>query len=302
LESNLRKDDFPTNPFEDIPPVSFNKLNKKEVTEDFVAENFRLLGWTIYKPFTDTGIDRILVKSVCPDNHTKLNENIEGGKCNKCGKDPIEIFRFIQIKTRGLRENVFGFTLKTKDIRIDPRHFYILYSDRTTNEKQDFLIISIEELLKFFHNSDINPFQSKAFRTGNNKLNSLKYDLASDKWMWGRDSWEQFRNWKGLEKMQDPDMDNKLRVHISCTRELANKLQIVFSAGNSYSQDLETKVNSELSTKLKKFANKSVILDLRNRVDQYLKKKCDDDTFRSHEKYFENVKLSEALGEDDTYE
>ena len=36
---------FPLNPFPDVEPVDFNKLNKKRVTEDFVGENFKLMGW-----------------------------------------------------------------------------------------------------------------------------------------------------------------------------------------------------------------------------------------------------------------
>ena len=35
-------------------------------------------------------------------------------------------------------------------MRIDPRHTFLLYSDKTTKEKQDFLIIGIKDLFLFF--------------------------------------------------------------------------------------------------------------------------------------------------------
>ena len=127
--------DFPINPFEDIKPADFNKLKKKHVTEDFVEENFKRLNWETLNPFNDTGIDRIIIKTVCPNGHTKIDENIKNKTCNVCGSHGIEILRFVQVKTRELKKDIFGFTLKSKDIRIDPRHVYLLYSDNTTDEK-----------------------------------------------------------------------------------------------------------------------------------------------------------------------
>jgi len=47
---------FPINTFQDVSPSDFNKLNKKKVTEDFVSENLKTMGWDVYDPFTDTGI------------------------------------------------------------------------------------------------------------------------------------------------------------------------------------------------------------------------------------------------------
>ena len=205
---------FPKNPFDDVNPSDFNKLNKKEVTEDFVGENFRVLGWDVYKPLTDTGIDRIIVKFVCPDGHTALDQELKNKKCSECGKSPIEITRFIQVKTRKLVNNVFGFTLKPKDIRIDPRHIYLLYSDNTTDDKQDFLIVSVKELLSFFKSNKINPFSNKSFRRGNNKLNSLKYDPGSNTWAWNGVSWEGFRNINGLKLLQNPWVDLNIRQEI----------------------------------------------------------------------------------------
>ena len=81
---------FPKNPFEDVKPSEFNKLNKKHVTEDFVEENLKLLEWEVYKPFNDTGIDRIITKQVCPNGHTKVNKNLER-KCPDCNKDSVQI-------------------------------------------------------------------------------------------------------------------------------------------------------------------------------------------------------------------
>ena len=59
---------FPINPFIDVDPRAFHSRNKKHVTEDFVSENFRNIGWDISRPFNDTGIDLIISKFVCKKN------------------------------------------------------------------------------------------------------------------------------------------------------------------------------------------------------------------------------------------
>lgn len=217
---------FPTNPFEDIRPSEFNKLNKKHVTEDFVSENLKNLGWDVYSPFNDTGIDRIIIKSVCPEGRTEVDGNLKNLKCPICHKESIEIKRFVQVKTRQLKNNIFGFTLKSKDIRIDPRHIYFLYSDNTTAEKQDFLIISVKEYLKFFIDNNMNPFAPTSFRKGNNKLNSLKYIPNTDKWSWGRHSWEVYKNIEGMNKIQNPQIDLNLDTEIEETRQLIARVKI----------------------------------------------------------------------------
>ncbi len=289
---------FPKNPFEDVKPSDFNKLNKKEVTEDFVGENFRSLGWDVYKPFTDTGIDRIIVKTVCSDGHTPLDENLKYKKnCSQCEAEPIEIYRFIQVKTRSLKDGIFGFTLKPKDIRVDPRHVFLLYSDKTTENQQDFLIVPIKKLLEFFKNANINPFSSKSFRTGNNKLNSLKYDPMSNKWTWNGMDWEDFRNINGLKILQNPDIDLNLKNEIISTRNLANELQYSFSGGRSYSKITENLVNNVLNEKRNSSGNKSKILETRKKVDNFIENHCNEDTKKSSRKYFENIKLADTIGD-----
>ena len=58
---------FPSNLYEDVEPSEFNKDNKKHASEYFVGENFKRLGWDVFEPFTDTGIDRIIEKKICID-------------------------------------------------------------------------------------------------------------------------------------------------------------------------------------------------------------------------------------------
>lgn len=96
IKSNLFN--FPINPFPDVFPSDFNKLNKKKVTEDFVSENLKAIGWNVYDPFTDTGIDRIISKKVCPNGHTPVNK-YEGSTCEVCKVKSIDIVRFVQVKT-----------------------------------------------------------------------------------------------------------------------------------------------------------------------------------------------------------
>lgn len=295
--------EFPSNPFEDIKPSEFNKLNKKHVTEDFVEENLKKQGWDVFRPFNDTGIDRIITKIICPKGHTKIHENLRDKSCPICKVKGIEITRFIQVKTRQLKKNIFGFTLKSKDIRIDPRHVYLLYSDNSSKDKQDFLIISVKEYLSFFDKNKINPFSSMSFRKGNNKLNSLKYHPDKDLWSWNGKSWEEFRNLKGLSKIQSADIDLNLPEEIIKTRDLANRLQRVFSKGRSYSEHAENTINKILKINLIKYSNKKDILNLREKVELYLEKNCDEETLSSMRKYFEFIKTIETIGgEEDSEE
>lgn len=290
---------FPTNPFEDIKPSDFNKLNKKHVTEDFVEENLKNLNWDVFAPFNDTGIDRIIVKTVCPNGHTSLYENLRGKLCSECHEKGIEITRFIQVKTRRLVDNTFGFTLKSKDIRIDPRHVYLLYSDNTTNSKQDFLVILIKDLLSFFIQKNVNPFSSTSFRKGNNKVNDLKYKSQQDKWFWQKYEWESFRNLDGIKKIQDPKIDLNLRNDIMNTRLLADRLQRKFSTrGKTYSRGMIDIINSELYKKLDLYSDKANIVGLRSKVKKYLICKCSDDVWQSSMKYLDDVKIQEATGVD----
>ena len=103
---------FPINPFIDVDPKVFHSRNKKHVTEDFVAENFKSINWNIFRPFNDTGIDLIISKMVCSKDvtHTQYND-LNLNECEKCRSETKIIYRFIQIKTRELVKNILGYTL-----------------------------------------------------------------------------------------------------------------------------------------------------------------------------------------------
>jgi hypothetical protein len=288
-----KKIKFPTNPFPDVKPSDFNKLNKKRVTEDFVSENFELMGWRVFEPFTDTGIDRIITKKVCPSGHTPLDV-FENSLCRNCGTPTIDITRFLQIKTRSLKNGIFGFTIRPKDIRIDPRHVYVFYCDTT----QDFFIVPIFEYLKFFKDVNSNPFSATAFRRENQKLNSLTYDQSKDSWWWGEHSWEKFRNINGLAILQNPDIDLNLDEWIKKTRKLSNELLLTFNAGRSYPQEIESLINDALKTRVKIFEDKSSAMEQKEKVLNYLRTTIKDNTiFESIMKYWETIKNLEIRGE-----
>jgi hypothetical protein len=284
---------FPTNPFPDVNPCDFNKLNKKRVTEDFVSENFELMGWRVFEPFTDTGIDRIITKEVCPSGHTPLDA-FENRICSKCGKPAIDVTRFLQIKTRSLKNSIFGFTIRPKDIRVDPRHVYVLYCDTT----QDFFIVPIFDYLKFFKDINSNPFSATSFRRENQKLNSLAHDQSTGSWRWGEHSWESFRNINGLTILQNPNIDLNLNDWIKKTRELSNQLLMTFNSGRTYPSQIESLVNDALNTRVQLFADKRRAMDQKEKVLNYLRNTIKDYTlFESIMKYWETIKNLEIRGE-----
>jgi len=221
---------FPTNPYEDVLPSEFNKSNKKYASEFFIAENFKRYGWFVYEPFTDTGIDRIIQKKVCPDGHTEYNDDTRQKKqCSKCSKDLMKITRFVQIKTRELKDHdgwkkdkykYFGFTLSSADFKTDPRYVFLLYSDNTTKEDQDVLIIPISDFFDFFtkHKSlGQSFFSTTSFRQGNGKINDLNYNLSTKSWVYhpttkSEINLDDFVNESGLKKISDLRLDNEFQT------------------------------------------------------------------------------------------
>jgi len=236
---------FPIQVFEDIKKEDFKKHNKKNESEAYVVENFKELGWRIYRPFNDTGIDFIASKLVCPNGHTQWNEKINDNNiCPKCNTSPMEIWRFIQVKTREIKEDdsegmYFGYTLKSKDFRTDPRHVFLLYSDFTN----DFIIIPIYEYMKiFYRNKDMGKshFAVPSFRKGNNKLNSLKYINNSWKWVSRKSKvdFDNFLNEKGMALISSPSIDKNLDKLTDLISRLRIKLFYQYSDGRK-SKDIQ---------------------------------------------------------------
>lgn len=258
-------ENFPHNVFEDINMSNFEKHNKKNVTEDFVSENFIDIGWNVYRPFNDSGIDLVVSKKTCKKGHSKINENPKNNYCDQCRETLIQIIRFIQVKTRRVEENkknVFGYTLKSKDFRTDPRHTFLFYSDFTN----DFLIIPIYEYMKIFydHKETIGKshFGNPAFRVGNNKLNSLK--LVDGKWLWGKKniSFERFRNLEGLKLISDCKWDININHYIDEITKMRFDLFYNFSKGQGFLdvgtiEDANIAMKNISSSEITKMRNKN---------------------------------------------
>ena len=247
---------FPINVFEDIKGESFLKHNKKHVTEDFVTENMKEIGWSVYRPLNDTGIDLIATKNVCPVCYKEFYFGVESGKCGKCASELIQIKRFIQVKAReikGADDRVFGYTLKSKDFRTDPRHVFLLYSDYS----KDFLFINTFEYLKFFsEHKEIGQshFSNPSFRKGNNKLNSLRRD-SENNWKWGEISFNHFLNENGLIAISNPDYDLNLPLYVSEIARLKSALFYNFKKGReknlaSISKEKEQQLNDFIRYKV----------------------------------------------------
>ena len=221
---------FPIDPFEDAPGQLFTKDNKKEVSEDFVAENFKALGWEVSLPIRDTGIDLIISKYVCPDGHTKLDGR-PFDVCDECTLPLMLITRFIQVKTRATdKENLFGYTLKTKDFPTDPRHVFLFYSDQTTQ----FLIFPIYEYLYARHqlteNDDYSPLGVSSMRQDNYKKNEFKVRVFCthryhNRWNYisdrsGNDVTSNHVDLFGLESISTPQIEQNLPFLTEQIREM----------------------------------------------------------------------------------
>lgn len=222
---------FPELIFEDISMTDFGTHNKKQVSEDFVAENFKKLGFYTFRPHSDTGIDLIIEGYICKECY-KTQKYCD---CQK--KQFIKIKRYIQIKTREMKNNTFGYTLRSKDFRVDPRHIFIFYSDSTN----DFIILPMLNYLKEFwdtNKSEINlggksHFSSPSFRVGNNKINSLKFQNGT--WTFNKRSFEDFMNKNGLKLMCNTTIDENIDNFKNTQEEIKTILERImhsYSSGN----------------------------------------------------------------------
>ena len=212
--------DFPINVFPDVKRDDFKKYTKKNVTEDYIKENLKRKGWECFKPFTDVGLDLIAIKDI-------------NGK---------KIYRYIQIKTRALKDGFFGYTLTPKDFITDPRKFYLLYCDTT----DDVILISTYDYLKMCDDNyqiGMTHFASPSFRTYNNKLNSLRYDENTKKWCWkynasgghpaGEVHFDKFLNDSGLKGMEDTTIDDHFDTYLKAVTDLKYKLFYRFNKTKS---------------------------------------------------------------------
>lgn len=287
--------EFPIDVFEDVKATEFEKHNKKHVTEDFVTENLKEIGWRVYRPFNDTGIDLIATKLVCPNGHTLWNKE-EDEKCHICGNYAIEIMRFIQVKTREVKGSAknqyFGYTLSAKDFRTDPRHVFVLYSDFTG----DFIIIPTYEYMKIFtENKEMGKshFGTPAFRVGNNKQNGLKYNNKNKEWAFNPNkeniNCSKYLNKCGIKLMSNPKYDLNFAKYVEEISEMKFKLFFTFSKGKQFNEEQEKYINSKIAENV--LYNKENIAQKRKNNRRILKNKLSQELINSIEKgYFVKFK------------
>ena len=197
LNDKMNHDEFPEEKIFPLnSPTDFNKSNKKVFSESFVSENLNKIGWKTYIPLSDTGIDIVATKE--------------------------KTIRFIQVKTREASEQQnFGFTPKQRDIKTDPRFFYFLYSDHTN----DFIIISILDFLNLVNNETSKAyFSSPTFKQGNGKINSFVY--KNTKWYYNNFCIDEFVNYNGIRKMENEEIDSKLRDHSNEIGDFLSKIPL----------------------------------------------------------------------------
>jgi hypothetical protein len=198
---------FPINVFPSVDPTKYHKYKKVVYSEEYVAQNFREAGWFVFEPLQDQGVDRIIIKYVCKNGHTKLNESLTDD-CPECKEPPIKITRFLQIKTRKIvleknkKGHYLGHTFKPKDFLTDPRIFFLLFSDKTN----DFLIFPVLDYMALMTEKNQGYFSTTDFKQGNKKNNSIKF--INGKWFMNKSNLDDYLNCKGLEKITDINLEN----------------------------------------------------------------------------------------------
>ena len=236
-------EDFPKHVFEDIRGSDFEKYNKKGVSEDFVTENFKDVGWYCYRPVDDTGIDLVARKNVCPCYHTRWNDKPEE-RCETCQTDLITITRFIQIKAREEKDDQIGVTLDSKDFRGDPRHVFLFYGDATN----DFFIMPIYSYLRIFKEHEAlrkTTFGNPSFRRENNRVYYKKIMSAAGKyeyvWTGGgaNANLSKYMNTNGIEILSNPYFDINLDSFCAKISKMRFDILHDYSSGDELKHLLE---------------------------------------------------------------
>jgi hypothetical protein len=160
--------------------------------------------------------------------------------------------------------------LKSKDIRTDPRHIFLLYSDYS----KDFLFINTYEYLKLFsENENIGKshFSTPSFRKGNNKQNSLRRDDQNN-WCWSGISFNNFLNEKGLIRITNPEIDLNLSDYVRRTQKLKFELFYNYSRGrnNTIDSDKEKLIKNNILENV----NKNLLINSNGKRNIVLMREC----------------------------
>jgi len=259
---------FPVNPFPIVDPEDFDKNTKKKFTEDYIDENLRSQGWSLYEPYVDKGYDRVAVK------------NINGKKR----------VRFIQVKARALKkgsQNQFyaGYTISTKDLISDPRIVFVLFShEKIQNDHvRDILFFPIVEWLKFMKANYSSLFSSLGFKQGDGKFNDTYYNPETKKWSWGAGSrnrpaisLDNFVNKNGLELIEkSTPEDNFIELKNWITKfkneniydiKLTLSHPILKKPENQYLIDEQVKINNEINIKNISTTESKLLIKSNNKI------------------------------------
>jgi len=231
---------FPINPFEIVTPSDYYKYDKTKFTEDYIAENLRRVGWEVFQPSSDKGIDRIISKRICLDGCTPIMTKQEGDKC-ACGNKLIKIIRFLQIKSRELdSNNKFGMTLDAKDFLTDPRIIFVFFSDKNEN----IMFIPTVDYVRISTNNNATLYRTYSFKKGNYKVNSIS--ISNNQWKYNNQLIDQYVNEKGLEILQSSDIDKNFDQHRSFLEKFIKNHFLRFNYADTFQKRFSKNVFAKL--------------------------------------------------------
>ena len=162
---------------------------------------------------------------------------------------------------KGVKGNTIGYTLDNADIRADPRHILLIFSDA---DEGNFIILPLLEYLHELSHRHApagrGHFGVPSFRYGNMKVNNIKHDPGNTPaffWSYGQGgnnkkiSFDKYLNENGMQVLSNPKFDQEFDDYSAVMGKMKLKLIHGYNKGEEFNKVYPIKKNSKKSFKEK---------------------------------------------------